>query len=58
MKPTLPITALAMPLTAPTPALAQDLYLTSNTVVVDAYISGDELTETNTGAIKVVEYCF
>lgn len=56
MKPTLPITALAMLLTAPTPALAQDPYLTSNTVVVDAYISGDELTETNTGAIKVVEY--
>ncbi|CZF83021.1 hypothetical protein GCE9029_03586 [Grimontia celer] len=31
-------------------------YLPSNSVVVDAYIGGDELTEANNGAIKVVEY--
>ncbi|KXF83167.1 hypothetical protein [Enterovibrio coralii] len=39
------------------PMLANaDTYLPSNSVVVDAYIAGDELTQSNNGSIKVVEY--
>jgi TusA-related sulfurtransferase len=35
---------------------ANATWIPNHQVVVDAYISGDELTETNNGSIKVVEY--
>ncbi|WP_325895375.1 hypothetical protein [Grimontia sp. NTOU-MAR1] len=57
MKYSLPVTILSsVALMLSASVYANEPYLPSNTVVVDAYIGGDELTEANNGAIKVVEY--